>query len=190
MMIIFRLIFTSSVFDEAPQQQQKDGWRQLDLLQNILFFNSNAIFASAVMSYSASAGNWVTLWLFGWEGVCAGTEKGGGCSLMLSGGAEVDWSRFGVMRLIQVTGSDRRNWGQREWGGLGRRTAGVHAPLTPRLFSFASLFCSPHPHLDLTFFPLVKQQILNAMTEKCYLMDEEAKQLRGRLGRHKINQRF
>lgn len=110
------------------------------------------------MSYNASAGNWVTLWLFGWEGVCAGTEKGGGCSLMLSGGAEVDWSRFGVMRLIQVTGSDRRNWGQREWGGLGRRTAGVHTPLTPRLFSFASLFCSPHPRLDLTFSPLLNSK--------------------------------
>lgn len=45
-------------------------------------------------------------------GVWAGSAVGG--SVELSGGVEVDGSRFGVMLLIQVTGSDKRNWGQRE----------------------------------------------------------------------------
>lgn len=44
----------------------------------------------------------------GWDSGGAGWLAGWGCSLKLSGG--VDCSRFGVMRLIRVSGSDKRNW--------------------------------------------------------------------------------
>lgn len=89
------------------------------MLHFALILLSNRIFLIGLIAHQGWA-LVLTFWLSVLSDVQDGSGglKGRGRSYKPSKGAEVESSRFRAIWLIQVIGSDKRNWGQGWWGCL------------------------------------------------------------------------